>query len=410
MILVSNKYKKRLNSIKNRVVKQFAKGNSSKWRNRDFEDLSFEINKASKVLISAATLKRIFGKNKTSDSYYPQETTLEAMEKFASLGVKKRNYYFPPIQKKHLWLLLIPIFLLAIILFKSKDSTTGKITNAKIKVNKIDGNSPATVFFSYNLPEIKDSIFISFGDGYPLHLLSFNENAISHVYNYPGVFNVSLQTGEQIISDTVKVLVPTNGWQALASYYQQNYRQRFYPIPLELARGLEGFHPSCSNLSSIGMDTTQIVVLRLDNFKASHKNGDSFTLKTRIKNANYWPAIRCYSGFIKVIGENGSIIFKLTNKGCSGYGQFSLSEKSVHGSTADLSSLSLNMKSWNNVEINNVLKNVSLKINEQTVFQESYNKSIGNIVGVSLQFHGSGYVDYFELLDKNNEAIFYKHF
>ena len=65
MVFASNKYRERLKSIKKGVVRQFKKGKPEHWRNRDFEDLSFEVRKATKVLISAATLKRIFGKNKT---------------------------------------------------------------------------------------------------------------------------------------------------------------------------------------------------------------------------------------------------------------------------------------------------------------------------------------------------------
>lgn len=83
MIFASDKYTKRLRSIKKGVAKRFNKGGAADWRNRDFEDLSFEIRKTSKVLISAATLKRIFGKNKTAVTYYPQESTLEALENYA---------------------------------------------------------------------------------------------------------------------------------------------------------------------------------------------------------------------------------------------------------------------------------------------------------------------------------------
>lgn len=411
MALLTKKYKKRLSSIKKGVTKQFGKNKAINWRNRDFEDLSFEINKASKVLISAATLKRIFGKNKTSETYYPQESTLEAMEKYIGVEISDDIPTFSFLQKKHFILFIIPVLIIVtILLLNSKKPSSEKLISATIELNKIDGANPATAFFNYQIPEIQDSLFISFGDEYPLQHLSATKNTISHYYRHPGIFDVSIKTRKQIVSDTLKLFIPTEGWQALAYYYQQEHTERYFPIPIELTTSDDGFHPTRKNLVSIGMDDTQIVVLRLDNFKKTGSNGDSFKLKTRIKNVNYWPAIRCYSGYIKVIGENGLILIKLTNEGCSQFGELTLSEKTAHGSSSDLTGLTLNIKEWNTVEIKNKEKKINLNINNQLVYQNDYTQSIGNIVGVSLQFHGSGYVDYFKIYDKENKPIFVKEF
>ena len=199
-------------------------------------------------------------------------------------------------------------------------------------------------------------------------------------------------------------------WQALAYYFQQDFRSRYYPVPLSIAMDTDGFHPSKKQLAGIGMDTTKIVVLRLDHFKETQKSGDTFSLRTRLKNINYWPAIRCYSAYIYVKGENGQLVFKITNEGCSGHAEYMLSEKHVLGTVADLTTLTLNIKEWNTVEVRNTNKQVSVSINQKSVFRDSYSKPIGNIVGVSLQFHGSGFVDFFELYDKENLPIFSKDF
>lgn len=411
MVLTTNKHKKRLNFIERGVIKKFGKGKSTNWRNRDFEDLSFEINKASKVLISASTLKRFFGKNKTSDTYYPQESTLEAMEKYAALTVNKKIPILHFFQKRYSFLLIVSVLIVGILfLYLLKTSPSGKLISAKIELNKIDGANPATAFFHYEIPDTKDSLFVSFGDDHPpKHLLS-NKQFISHYYRHPGIFNVSINTRREVLSDTLKLFIPTTDWQALAYYYHQDHTERYFPVPMELSKSAEGFHPTRKDLANIGMDTTQIIVLRLDNFKKTGKNGDTFKLKTRIKNINYWPSIRCYSAYIKVFGENGSISFKLTNEGCSQFGEFSLSEKTAHGSYADLTNFSLDIKSWNEVEIENTHQHVVVNINSATVFQEEYHNTIGEILGVSLQFHGNGYVDYFELLDKENKPVFEQNF
>ena len=99
-------------------------------------------------------------------------------------------------------------------------------------------------------------------------------------------------------------------------------------------------------------------------------------------------------------------LFKVTNEGCSGNAEYVLSEKHALGTGTDLTALTLNIKDWNTVQITNKDKNVSVMINEEPVFQNNYSSSIGNIVGVSLQFHGSGYVDFFELYDKDLKPVF----
>lgn len=410
MGIATNKYIKRLDLIKKGVIKQFGRENANTWRNRDFEDLSFEVNKVTRVLISAATLKRIFGKSKTSETYYPQESTLDALEKYAAIN--KFNEQTKLSKSKYL-VVLIPVAVIIIgllILFFSTDKIVPAEVHVEVSLLKVEGTNPATAFFKYANPDTEDSMFISFNDGHPLRYLLPESTSVSHVYNYPGLFHVNLQSSSHIISDTLKVLVPTNGWQAMASYYQQDYRDRYYPIPLQLAQIKAGFHLTRKILNSIGLDTTKILVISLDNYKKTQTNGDSFTLKTRLKNVNYWPAVRCYSAYIKLVGENGTILFKLTNEGCSGFGEFILSEKLGHGSNTDLSGLTLNIKNWNDIEIRNEQKNVSLLVNNEIVFRENYTKSIGNILGVSLQFHGSGYVEYLELSDIKKQLLFQQNF
>lgn len=407
-MIASDKYKKRLKSLKKGIVLKFGKGSPKMWRNRDFEDLSFEIRKATKVLISAATLKRIFGKNKTSETYYPQESTLEALEVYAGDFLSTDIH----LKKKLLsGISIVGVFIVFILLFvfnyKKTDETK---LQATVVLTKIEGHTPSTAFFNLDIPLSKDPISISFGDGNPDRILSEETSSFSHVYNYPGLFDVLIKKQEQSISDTLKVLVPTSDWQALAHYYQQESSERYYPVPLELAVGENGFHPSGKDLSSIGIDTTQIIVTRLDNFKQTNSIGDNFQLRTRLKNTRYWPAIRCYSAYVNVVGEKGLITLKFTNEGCSGFGEFVLSEKSGKGSNSDLTGLTLNMKEWNDIEIRNQDKLVTVDVAKQTVFEEKYFNSIGKIVGVSLQFHGSGYVDYFELLDGNNAPLFTKNF
>ncbi len=411
MVLVTRQYKRRLNYIKNGVINKFGKGKPSHWRNVDFKDLSFEIKLASNILISASTLKRIFGKNKTPDTYYPQESTLEAMGKYADVHADDEKTIFLFLKNTYFLLLAVFVLIVGILWFYGIfASSSEKLIPVKLELQKVDGANPATAIFHYEIPDTEDSLFISFGDGYPLKHLVAEKKLISHYYKYPGIFNITICTRKQVLSDTLKLFIGTDDWQTLAHYYQQNHNERYFPIPLEYATNAEEFHPTRKILANIGMDTTRIIVLRLDNFRQTGKNGDAFQLKTRLKNISYWPAVRCYSAYIHVVGRNGSIKIKLANEGCSQYGNVTLSEKTIQGIYADLSNFSLDIKNWNEIEIINNNKQVDIKINSTTIFHEAYNTSIGELMGVTLKFHGSGYVDYFILQDKGYSPIFEKQF
>lgn len=412
MIFGKNTYQKKVSIAKKQVEKKFNRGRFNTWRNKDFEDLCFEINKETKVLISTATLKRIFGKNKTHESYTPQEATLEALEKYSGISentpLSRRKWK----SSNTLWLYGISIFIITLtilIFFKSRNEQQ-RTESATLKLLKIEGVGPATAYFEYQLPKLSDSIFIDYGILDLEDHVNPNINHISQIYRYPGLFETKIKTRKRIISDTVPVFIPTNGWQALASYYEQPYTERYYPVPFEQTVKEGIFHPNKKFLASIGMDTTQIIVLRIDNFQKTETNGDSFHLQSRLKNINFWPAIRCYSAFIRIIGENGDILIKITNKGCSRWGEYRLSEVSRNGQFTDLSGFSVDMKNWNNIDIVNKSKQVEVLIDESSVFEGFYEKSIGNIVGVSIIFHGSGYVDFINLLDDNNQMIFGKDF
>ena len=400
--------KKRLQKARKSVVRSFGRGNPRSWRNKDFEDLSFEIKLASKILISAATLKRIFGKNKTEADYYPQASTLEALEVFGGLKTKGKTQASSfPILK--IAIFAIPLFFASVFLFIIYGTPEPEL-HAKLKLSKIEGASPATVFFEYQIPTSKDSIFISFDDENPREYLDPNRQHISHYYRFPGLFRAKIQTKKKTISEHAPVFIPTKGWQALANYFEEGISERYFPIPMEMVTQGDYFHPTRKSLSSAGIDTSQIAVVRLDNYKKTEINGDTFFFRTRLKNINYWPIIRCYAAFIFIVGENNSIMFKFSNEGCSQFNEYRLSEKYIHGNYHDLSDFSIDMKEWHEIEIENIDKETSINIDDKKIFSESYLKSLGNILGVSLVFHGSGYVDYVEMYDSNEQKIFDKDF
>ncbi|WP_200978962.1 hypothetical protein [Echinicola sp. 20G] len=400
---------KHLEIIKKAVVDKFNCGKPKNWQNKDFEELSFKIKVETKILISKSTLKRIFGKNKTGESYYPQPATLEALQIFggikdpeAVLQNQKQKF-----QKSAIWSLLALVSLsFSLLLLASGPEDDKQTLFTELKLERIEGSSPSTVFFSYDIPVTEDSLFLHLGNGIDPFYLTPHRKKTSLYLRFPGVFHPYIaKRDKEILSASERVFVPSKGWQALGYYYLQPYSMRYYPIPMSYNSPNYAFHIDGKDLNRLGMDTSKIVVLRLDNFQKTSSDGDTFILKTKIKSSEFWPAIRCNSIYISVVGEYSKILFKTTNEGCSAHSEYRISEKAGYG-TDELIKFCLDTREWHEVVIKNTNKHVEVYLNDELAFEDDYLESLGNIHGVSLVYHGSGYAEYLTLEDQQDNTIF----
>lgn len=403
------KNKGKNNKLLNLVANEFGRGSYKLWKNKEFEDLSFAIHRRTKVLISPATLKRIFGKVSTKESYTPQSNTLEALQDFVADTVSEDN------KKDHVrlkWILfaIIPLLLVVLWFLVPFNNSTNTIKNGQLSLMKIEGEGPTTAYFNFTVPEYKDTVFLDFGDGSEWFPILKSDQSRSHFYHYPGYFSASLRTRHHVVSDTLKIFVPTKGWQSLTHYFDIDKIERYFPVPL-ISNTRQGvFHASRRNLSSLGIDSTEIVVVRLDNFKQTNVSGDSFDFKVRFKNGSFWPGVRCFSVHLSIIGTKGKIEHKFSGEGCSHYSYYTLGEKTISGTMDDLSMLSVDLHQWSDISILNDQKCVSVMKGDSLLYTDSYEQSIGNILGCTVLFHGSGSVDYIRLIDKNGNAWFNEEF
>ncbi|MGQ1910335.1 hypothetical protein ACT3CE_11145 [Marinifilum sp. RC60d5] len=396
--------------MKRFVEQKFAKGKSKSWKNRDYEDLSFVIHQETKILISVATLKRFFGKVKTADDYSPQKSTVDALSGYANYQEDKKSTVF---SYKLGILVMLCLFAIASITWLLTNKNTSEkselIDKCRLKLIKQEGRCPGTAFFEFSIPTTKENIFLNFGDGSKRYSVR-KERKHAHFYEYPGNFNAYLQSGKSVVSDTIGIFIPTNDWQVFAHYFKPDLIDRYYPVPIHKNVSDGIFHASPKSIGSLGIDTSEIVVVRIDHFAKTEFSGDSFKYKARFKNSSYWPAVRCYSTNLVVEGTEGTIQFKFVAEGCSRFSFYELSEKLVNGDNSDLSAFVVDHNDWVDAEIINKDRNVIVKSNGKVMFSGSYTKSIGKLVGTSVLFHGSGSVDYIQLKSENNDCIFENDF
>lgn len=411
-IMYGSTMKNELEEILLSVTQKFGHGKSENWKNGDFLDLSHQIHLETKIVISIATLKRIFGKVTTNQTYFPQKATLQALKDYSDfIPTTVKTLVEPSFETKiapkkkvsRFWALGIFISIMTIItcIILSKDSR--EKLQAQLELVSIDGTVPATVYLRYHIPKAGDSFFLDFNDGFPKVPIESGEHQIARFYRYPGMFHVTIKHFDKIISDTLKVLVKTQGWSACASYFGQPYDERFYPITFS-THG-RGFGLTSKEVFQQGLDTSKIVVIRLDNYFESDQNADNFEFSAILKRAEYWSVMTCYSVEIFIVGTQGRVAFKIVKTGCSKMAYYTISEKHISGTREYLPWFTYDLSDFKNIFLRNHNKKVDLIIENERIFSETYNKSLGKICGLSFIFNGNGVVKKCRLSSKNGTIL-----
>jgi hypothetical protein len=154
------------------------------------------------------------------------------------------------------------------------------------------------------------------------------------------------------------------------------------------------------------MDTSRLVEVRIANYKPTGISGDNFKIETTLKNSDVWSGSTCNSVILAISGRKEAIRLYFTNPGCSYWVRFKLSEKNLSNKNDNLSDFVFNLAEWQHFRIENRDKHISIYVNDIKRYSNSYNQSIGEIMGVTIKFQGNGYLKNFLLSDLKENAIF----
>ncbi|WNJ16572.1 hypothetical protein [Pontibacter sp. G13] len=385
------------------VEQKLDRGKCENWTNGDFEILSAEIRRATKVSISAATLKRIFGKVSVSEGYSPQRATLDALMQYADFEAKEQAATTVS-QKRRLhyrWLVgvasIFAILLIGWQMWMNSSNEPAFQPQGTITLQSLEGTCPSTAFFRLALDSISGYRVTFDDESKPLAIPPVAEFSFPHFYAYPGYFTPKLWHDNRIVATGEPVLVETEGWQAFASLYKDSEpRTRFHPIRISDNVTDGEFFISKPHLSQAGLDTTKILVVQLDHYSPMHVSADEFVYQTRIKNDEFWPGLRCYSMHLRIQGTEGKVEFKLVGEGCSGFSEATIGKHKVTDKVR-LQSLALDVSEWNDIQISHLANRVELLVNDRLLFEGKTLESLGELIGTSLIFHGSGKVDFVKL-------------
>lgn len=344
----------RLNDIVKCCEVRFNRGDATTWKHGDFVDLNREIQRDTNVNISPNTLKRIFGKIAVDEDYIPQQATLDALKKYgryadteisppntqavarpqpepqpvthpkqepqlveqpqqeSQLVTDPKPELQPTLPNRRSNFKKMAIVLIALIVstvtvgFLTWRLLSARTVSGKIRMTRTEGRLPATAYFDLQIPETSDSLFVNFGDKSPLsYILPGRKNA-AHIYYIPGVFTVSVQTRQQAIASTT-VYIRSDNWIGLVFHNQQEIPDHFYKFPAVKTGSNSLFQVTNSQLSTMGLDTTGVVLTRLCNYTPVAYNSDNFIFEATFRNATSERVNYCRGTQFQISGSNSMI-------------------------------------------------------------------------------------------------------
>lgn len=408
----------KLVDIVNCCETRFNRGRAFNWKHGDFVDLNREIYRDTSANLSPNTLKRIFGKISVDEDYIPQQAIVDALKKYGKyVGPENPQAELPPVAQPNLLnrknsfkrfkiVLIILTMSTVIVGFLTWHLLNPPNITGKIRVSRIEGHLPATAFFELQIPKIDDSLFVNFGDKSPLVYISPVEKSSAHIYYIPGVFTVSVQTRHRAIA-TTSAYIRSDNWIGLVFHNQQEIPDHFFKFPAVKTGSDSLFQITNSQLSKMGLDTTGVILTRLCNYTPVALNSEDFIFEATFKNAFYEKGNYCRGTQFQISGSSSMIRFKLVSSGCSLRVLNVVSEQTFKGATNDLSQFVLDLKKWNTVKLVNHNKHVSLYVNSKQIFAGVYQRSLGDISGLFLEFEGTGFVKSCDLRSYNGKLLYH---
>ncbi len=396
-----------LNRIKQIIEEKFNWGPSVDWTNYHFKELKKAIKEATGNTISEETLKRIFGKRKVSTkNYQPQAYTKITLIKFVE-SIQPSS----PLKEvsKHkltkTWLIaIIAVILLTIsVLVYLKRQKTPEfifICNNPVQL------SPFTARFNYDVSDIKDSVFVHTSFWNEVYL-SPDNSMINFSYTSPGVYDVILYTRSKVL-DKSKILAYSSDWEG--GYYPNRADSLYVPfLNQDFYRHDDVFYADPDpllNEEGVVLKDRYYTSYRL--YSPFNKSLDSLSLETSVLNNASTGTMMCYDTGIQLIGDSGIIEFNFTQLNCQSFAGLQVSEKVLSGQDTDLSPLSVEMSNWLNIEVVTENNEFNLYLDDQLIYEQSYEKPLGNLIGIIYYFFGTGQVDDLKVFDQEHD-LFYSY-
>lgn len=422
-----------------KVSEKMGEGNIGAWTNGDYIRLSRMLQRETKVHLSENTLKRIFGKVKTSERYHPQKATRDALALYIGFtdwesfvqqhprsrtrdekNTDQREKRVTPsftleaknIFKKRRWLAVIILStgIIATILWKytiKEKLTLIHTEGVKFICNNPEGENPHSASFLVRLPENfqgdVSGFSVDYGDSKKERKVTGGK-IFTHYFEIPGRYYPVVKY-KSIPIDTISVYLQTVGWSATAE--MEHDTMRVYPINnVNLIKKNGGLMVNSKELSYAGVDTSHTFYVNFVNSSPLKINGDNFELRANVNASQVRPGVRCSQVNVEVFGEKTKHTIVFMKPECVSWAVLRVSEIVKDGELEDLSPLGTDLTKGGRLKIRVADKLMKIFINEKLVYEISYKVPLKKIYGVKIAFSGIGTLNDLVLTDIGTGEVF----
>ncbi|PTS98692.1 hypothetical protein DBR11_14170 [Pedobacter sp. HMWF019] len=411
-----------------KIIEKMGDKPITEWRSADYNSLSSRLGKQTKVYLSENTLKRIFGRLKTPQRYFPQKATRDALAQFIGYrdwqefekidqvskpqpgksGDPGQNIEteLPVLkEKKRPYLLMGLLFVLLMVtifgaIFWEREYT---VPDVNLICENPFGSVPHTAVFKLtsktNFDKNKE-FQVDFLDEAQRTDIN-GDRKITKFFRNPGVVYATLLYHNKPI-DTTAVFLLTKGWVANSG----NDTSRAFPIAGLKPLNSNNIYVSPKQLDSAGLDISKPFLIGFSNVKPSNISGDNFSFSCKVFAEQSRPGIQCIETTIIILGEKHRHLLKLFRKSCIAFSEYKFSENRRTGSEQFLGALAFDPEHGGTVGINIENKKVAVILNGKKVLSTKYERSVGKVMGIKILFNGIGKIISPELKDLKTGEIY----
>ncbi len=398
---------KDLQRLQREIENQLAWGPASSWHSSMFEELSEKVFHSSEIVLSVPTLKRFFGV--VNHDGAPSITTLDALSRFVGkenwreFKLTRTTRFQKRIGSPRKSVYVTVGFILALVIISlignKRPELVINASDFAFSSTVLSKEYPNSVVFNLAIPPSLqvDSLTIQqYWDPTKTVEVSKRQSEATAIYYFPGYFKAKLLVEGQVVKEH-DLFLKSNGWLGTIEYrpvpkYFQPIAQVGLKFPHEIAQEV-------ATLEEPVLSTFHYI----DDF--GDVSGDNFSFSATIQNTfdDRWAV--CQAVYIFFIGTDGAMIVPISKIGCSSDNNLMLNDVFLRGKENDLSSLSADFTTPVDIVVNIKDKEFQASINGKDVYTNSYQETMGRLVGLRFKFKGLGEIFEYQVLNEDEEPL-----
>jgi hypothetical protein len=433
-----------IRQVKKRFEEQTGWGDSEKWTNQDFLQLSELILERTGVTLSHVTLKRVWGKVKYES--LPNTHTLNTLVQF--LGFEswrdfssknsgpgsgpvspnqpqtaepdqpqpanpnqpqpadpdqpqpsepdRRKTPGQRILAKKIWLIApLALILLVLVLLNGQGPAPLPQDYAFSSKKVVTSGVPNSVIFDYDATRSPDdSVVIQQSwDTSRRVKVSKNGHQYTSVYYYPDFYHATLQVHNKVVK-THNLLIESDGWVSLVE-------QQPVPVYFKKEEAISGGKLSLPidliRQKNVPMQPQPPTVLFSNVKDFGEIYTDHFVFETSLKNDYAEGSAVCQTTKIYILCEGTAIWIPLVAKGCISNTDLYFTYFYTTGKREDLSAFGVDFSSYVKLRIESDSGRAKIFVNNKLAYTVPRNIIRSKIIGFDFSFQGTGSIDYVSL-------------